>query len=68
MPLVMEKAVFAADHHGNLAHVNIGKEALPHLTLPPIRIIDKGRLYMDIYEQGRGICEIAKTGIVGHHG
>ena len=66
--LVVEKAVFAADHDRNLAEVDVGEEALPRDALTLLRIVDECRLHTDIYEEGRGVGQIAQTSIIRHHG
>ena len=52
MLLVVEKAVFAADHDGNLAEVDVGEETLPRDTLALLRVVDERRLHADIHEEG----------------
>ena len=48
--------------------MDIGEEALLHLALAALGIVDEGRADTDIHEEGRGIGEIAHTGVVRHHG
>ena len=47
--------------------MHIGKETLAHLLHATLRVIDEGRGDTNIYKEGRGIGQIAHTGIIRHH-
>ena len=66
--LVVEEAVFGADHDGNLAEMDVGKEALTHFARAALGIVNVRGANTDIHEQRRGIGQIAHTGVIGHHG
>jgi len=65
--LVVEKAVFGAYHHGNLAQVYVGKDTNIGFTNAVTRMINEGSGDFDVHVQRGRIGEIAKTSIVGHH-
>ena len=68
MLLVVQQAVLAADHHGNLAEMHIGEQALSHNPLATFRVINECRADTDIHEQGRRISQVTETGVIRHHG
>ena len=68
MLLVVQEAVFGADHDGNLAEMHIGEQALLCLALAALGVVDERGANTDIYEEGRGVGEIAHAGVIGHHG
>ena len=68
MLLVGQEARGAADHHRNLAEMDVGEEPLSDALLAALRIVNLNVCDMDINEERRRIGQITKTGIVGHHG
>ena len=68
MLLVVEEAVFGADHHRNLAEVHVGEEALTGLTDTAARVVNEGRANADVHKERRGIGQIPHAGVIRHHG
>ena len=67
MLLVSKETRRRADHDGNLAEMDVGEEALPDGLLPTLCIVNLNEGDIDIDKEGRGVGEIAQTGVVRHH-
>jgi hypothetical protein len=67
MRLILEQAILAAYHHGNLAEMDIGKEALLDTLLASVRVINLHIGDIDVDEERSRICEVPQTSIIGHH-
>jgi hypothetical protein len=66
--LVIQMAELASDHHRNLAKMDVGKDSLLHILHTTLCVVDKRSGNPNIYEERGGVCEIAHTGIIRHHG
>ena len=68
MLLVMEKTVFGPHHHGDLSQVNMGKDADVGFADAVASMVNEDRRHFHIHVERSRIGEIAKAGIIGHHG
>ena len=47
--------------------MDVGEEPLPNTLLSAVGVINLNIRHIDINEEGRGVCEIAKPCVIGHH-
>ena len=47
--------------------MDVGEETLPHALATPLRVVDLDVGDVDVDKERRGVGQVAKTGVVGHH-
>jgi hypothetical protein len=64
--LVLEKTEATADHHWNLAKMDIGEESLMR-RLAAVLVVSARDVHTDIHSERGGVGEIAEPGVIREH-